>query len=151
MVNRHCYLTRKAGQTRKLGIFFAKRILKTSLGKKALLLGLEGDLGGGKTCFLQGFAKGLGVKEKVLSPTFVLMKRFQIKDSRFKNFFHIDCYRLKSSREILALGFKKIISEPENIVALEWADKIKNILPKKTIWIKFIFAGKNTRRIEITR
>src|SRR3989344_1477307 len=100
MVNRHCYLTRKAGQTRKLGIFFAKRILKTSLGKKALLLGLEGDLGGGKTCFLQGFAKGLGVKEKVLSPTFVLMKRFQIKDSRFKNFFHIDCYRLKSSREI---------------------------------------------------
>lgn len=160
MVNRYCYLTRKAGQTRKLGNFLAKEILKTSLGQKALTLGLEGDLGGGKTTFLQGFAKGLRVKEKILSPTFVLMKRFQIplfrasaeksrQNLRFKNFYHIDCYRLKNSKETRDMDFKKIISNPENIVALEWADKIKKILPKKTIWIKFGFVKKNHRQIEI--
>ena len=72
------YLTEKPTQTKKIGEILAKEIFKTRIEKRALILGLEGDLGGGKTTFLQGFAKGLGIKEKITSPTFVIIKRFQV-------------------------------------------------------------------------
>ncbi len=100
-------------------------------GRGALILSLEGDLGGGKTTFLQGFAKGLGIKEKILSPTFVIMRKSKIKNqkSKFNNFYHIDCYRIQKPKEILDLGWKEIIKNPRNIVAVEWAEKISKILP----------------------
>ena len=72
------YTTTGHKQTQKLGEKFAKEILKLPLQKTAVVLGLKGNLGGGKTTFLQGFAKGLGVGKKILSPTFVIMKKFVI-------------------------------------------------------------------------
>ena len=142
-------LSGSPSQTKEIGKILAKEILKTA-SKKALILGLIGELGGGKTTFLQGFAKGLGIKEKILSPSFVILKRFKIKDLRFKNFYHIDCYRINKPKEILNLGLKEIISNPQNIVAIEWADKIKKILPKNSIILKFEFLNKNKRRITFT-
>ncbi|MBZ9571861.1 tRNA (adenosine(37)-N6)-threonylcarbamoyltransferase complex ATPase subunit type 1 TsaE [Patescibacteria group bacterium] len=141
------FLTTSSFQTKKLGEILAKEILKTSLGEKAFSICLEGDLGGGKTTFLQGFAKGLGIKEKILSPSFLILKRFKIRNSKFKNFYHIDCYRIEKPKEILNLGFKKIISNPKNIVAIEWADKIEKILPGDKLTLKFKFEGKNIRKI----
>ena len=146
------YISRNISQTRKLGIFFAKQVLKK---KSPRILALLGELGSGKTTFLQGFAKGLGVKEKVLSPTFIIMRKFDLKKnchhsfSYFKFFYHIDCYRIKKPKEILELGFDKIIAEPRNIVAIEWADKIKKILPKKILRLDFKFINKKERRILI--
>ncbi len=156
------FITNNSSQTKKLGKDLAKEILKTELKKTAFVLGLKGDLGGGKTTFLQGFAKGLGIKEKVLSPTFVLMKKFQIPpcqskhgtgqaNSELQNFYHIDCYRIQKSKEILGLGLKKMIFDPFDIIAIEWADRIKKILPKSAIWIKFRFIGKNKREILIKK
>lgn len=145
------YLTNSPSQTKKLGEILAKEILKIKpRRKKALVLGLEGDLGGGKTTFLKGFAKGLGIKEKILSPTFIIIRRLKINNltmKQFSNFYHIDCYRVQNSKEILDLGFKEIISNPKNIVAIEWAERIKKILPKNTIWIKFEFIDEKTRKI----
>ena len=152
------YLTKNPSGTKKLGEKLAKRILKEKLKKRALVIGLAGELGGGKTTFLQGFAKGLGIKEKILSPTFVILKRFKIKNAtlrgvrqlasrRFKNFYHIDCYRLNTPKEILELGFKEVVASPQNIIAIEWAEKIKKILPKGTLFIKFGFMDKNKRKI----
>jgi len=143
------YLTINSSQTKKLGEILAQEILKDNIKKTALLLGLEGDLGGGKTTFLQGFAKGLGIKEKILSPTFVILKRFKIQDSRFKNFYHIDCYRIKTIKEILDLKFKEIINNPKSVVVIEWADRIRQILPKDTPILKFKFIDKNQREILI--
>ena len=143
------YLTANPSQTKKLGEILAKEILKTQPKKIAQILGLEGDLGGGKTTFLQGFAKGLGIKQKILSPTFIILKRFKIKDLRFKYFYHIDCYRIKKPKEILDLGFKEIITNPQNIVAVEWADRIRKIMPKTMIWIRFEFVDKKTRKITL--
>jgi len=150
-------------KTKKLGEILGKEILKTKKTKRALILGLEGDLGGGKTTFLQGFAKGLGIKEKILSPTFVIIKRFKIKDSpkqshfqrdatgqvRFKNFYHIDCYRLQKPKEILFLGFKEIVSNPKNIVVIEWADRLRKTLPQNTLILKFEFVDQRRRKIKI--
>ncbi len=127
----------------------AEEILKTRIEKRALILGLEGDLGGGKTTFLQGFAKGLGIKEKITSPTFVIIKRFHVPYSMFHDFYHIDCYRIRKSKEIFDLGLKEIISNPRNIVAIEWADRIKKILPKNVLSLKFGFVGKTSRKITI--
>jgi tRNA threonylcarbamoyladenosine biosynthesis protein TsaE len=140
------HTTKNFKETQKLGEKFVKEVLSIrrsapqDKNNSAVVLGLTGNLGGGKTTFLQGFAKGLGVKEKILSPTFVIMKRF-------KNFYHIDCYRLKNEKDILELGFKDIIKNPKNIVAIEWPEKIKKVLPKNTILIKFKFIDNNTREI----
>ena len=153
---REKYLTTSPDQTKKLGEILAKEVIKTKPSKRALVIGLEGDLGGGKTTFLQGFAKGLGIKEKTLSPTFVIMRkskipgtRFAGAKSKFKKFYHIDCYRVGKPKEILDLGSKEIITNSQNIVAVEWVDRIRKIMPKNTIWIKFDFVNKNTRQISI--
>jgi tRNA threonylcarbamoyladenosine biosynthesis protein TsaE len=135
------YTTTSYKQTQKLGEKFAKEILLSRTSQKTtMVLGLQGNLGGGKTTFLQGFAKGLGVKDKILSPTFVIMKRFE-------NLYHIDCYRLKNEKDILKLGFEKIISNPENIIVIEWPEKIKKVLPKSAIFINFKFIDINKREI----
>ncbi len=170
-------LTKTPYQTKKLGKILAGEFLKTSR-KRVLVFGLIGDLGGGKTTFLQGFAKGLKIKEKILSPTFVIMKKFKIQHPASKRgprkweggrdarpsrvlggpvlgwvgvqyLIHIDCYRIKKPKEILNLGFKEIISDPKNIVTIEWADHIRTILPKSTILIKFNFIDKHTRKITL--
>ncbi len=142
------YLTESPAKTKELGKTLAKNILKKKKGKKAAVFGLEGDLGGGKTTFLQGFALGLSIKDKILSPTFVIMKKYEIpKSKEYKNFYHFDCYRAKDEKEISVLGVEKIISNPGNIVAIEWAEKIKDILPKNSFWIKFKFVGQKTRKI----
>ena len=91
---------------------------------------------------MQGFAKGLRIKEKILSPTFVILKRYG-------NFYHIDCYRLKNHEDILDLDFINIISNPKNIVAVEWPEKIKKLLPENTIEINFGFVDENKRDIII--
>lgn len=143
------YLTNSPNQTKKIAQKLAKGVLKKRPQKKAIVFGLIGDLGGGKTTFLQGFAKGLGIKEKILSPTFIIIRKSKIQNSKskYENFYHIDCYRIRKTKEILDLGFKKIISKPQNIVAIEWSDLIRKILPPKAIIIKFEFLSKTKRKI----
>ena len=152
MKHKKRYITVSSEQTKKIAKNLIKKILNTKQNKKALVLALQGDLGSGKTTFLQGFAKGLGVKEKVLSPTFILVKRFNLPlthNLKFKSFYHIDCYRLHKPKEILDIGFKKIISNPENIVAIEWPEKIQRVMPRNAIKFKFSHFGKNKREITI--
>lgn len=149
------YTTKRFEETQKLGEKIAKKILARNLQKNAMVLGLQGDLGAGKTTFLQGFAKGLGIKEKINSPTFVIMKKFKIPatthyslpTTHYKYFYHIDCYRLNTPKEILQLGFKEIILNPENIVAIEWPEKISKILPKETTVIVFEHLKENKRAL----
>ena len=151
------HLTANSSQTKQLGQSLAKKILKLPQKKSALVIALSGDLGAGKTTFVQGFARGLGIKEKILSPTFIIMKKFplpsmindQLPMINYQYFFHIDCYRIQKPEEIFNIGFKKIISNPKNIVAIEWPEKIEKILPKNIIKIKFDFGSENTRRIVI--
>jgi len=141
--------TKSAFQTKKTGTALAHQILKGKSQQKAITIALQGDLGGGKTTFVQGFAKGLGIKQKIISPTFVIMKRFVINNSQFKNLYHFDCYRIKDAKEMTALDFKEIINNPQNIVMIEWADRIKRIIPKHATWINFDFVDEKKRKINI--
>jgi len=135
-------ITQSSAQTKKLGQTLTKTLLNNHPKDKAIVVGLRGDLGGGKTTFLQGFAKGLGIRSRVLSPTFIIMRRTD-------NFYHIDCYRLQKEQELLSLGFKEIVSVPKNVIVIEWADRVHKILPKNTIWIDFKFISENERKITI--
>ena len=159
------YLTTNPSETKKLGEKLAKKILCSGkpseleqarhgvrrMRDSAFVLGLVGELGGGKTTFLQGFARGLGIKEKILSPSFVIMKRFDIshKNPAFKAFYHIDCYRIEKVKEVLGLDFKEIISNPQNIVAIEWADRIWKILPRNTLILEFELKNRSKRKVKI--
>ena len=136
------FFTSTPFQTKKAGRFLAEEILKSKPGKKAFVVGLVGDLGGGKTTFLQGFSRGLKIKGKILSPTFIIMRRLN-------NFYHIDCYRIKKPQELLSLGLKKIVADPKNIVAIEWADRVRQIMPSNTIWVNFEFINEKKRKIVI--
>ncbi len=112
------------------------------------IIGLTGDLGAGKTVFAKGLADGLGVKNTVTSPTFVIMKVYEIKNKelRIKNLAHIDAYRLKSERDIVAIGADEYFERKDTVTVIEWPENIKKILPKKTIFIEFKIQ-KNTRTI----
>ena len=139
-------------------IFYSKSPLKTKqialiLAKKLKggeILALEGDLGGGKTTFAKGLAKALGLKKLIASPSFLIMKVYNIKKGRIKKFCHIDVYRLKNNKEIEGLGLVDYINKKDTVTVIEWADKINKYLKKfKKITILFKFVDKNQRRISI--
>lgn len=149
----HFYKTTSFKQTKKLANLLARKFLQRRLKQKsALVLALSGDLGSGKTTFIQGFMRGLGVKNKITSPTFVLIKSYKLKVESYKVVYHIDCYRIKNTGELLKLGIKEIFKNPQNIVLIEWAERIRRALPKNTIWLKFEHGQKiNERNVKLIR
>lgn len=136
-------------QTKDLAKLLAQAVLK---GKKinsenALVLALSGHLGGGKTTFVQGFMAGAGIKKKITSPTFTIIKNYPItKLLNYKKIYHIDCYRLKKAKELLDLGLEEILINPKNIVLIEWPKIAKKYLPKDAIRIKFKHGKKENER-----
>lgn len=118
-----------------LAKLLAAEVSKTNSGRKPLVLALTGELGAGKTTFVQGLVRSLGVKRKILSPTFLIIKSFSFGRRGFSKIYHIDCYRV-GEKDLLALGVKELLREP-NIVIIEWADKLRRIIPKSAIWITF--------------
>ena len=113
----------------------AKELLeKVSLFSKdvATIVFLLGDLGAGKTTLTQEIAKEFGIKEKVNSPTFVVMKIYEIKNKKykFKKLIHIDAYRLEEKDSLDFLRLTELLSDKENILLVEWPEKIKREIKK---------------------
>ena len=130
---------------------FAEELVKENKGR---VFALVGDLGAGKTTFSQFFLRALGVeKEHLTSPTFLIIKSSPVKSLRdhgASRVYHIDCYRLHNSKELLDLKFEEILNNPQNILLIEWADKIKELLPKETVWLYFKHSNlPEEREIEI--
>ncbi len=139
-----------ATQTKRIAKNLAKKINTLPPRKRAVVLALFGDLGSGKTTFTQGFAEALGVKERVTSPTFVILKKFKIKGPKFGNLIHIDAYRLESPEETQFLDWSAIVKDPGNIVLIEWADRVKKILKKPYFSVVFEHKGWDKRKIDIS-
>lgn len=119
-------------------------------GDGATVLALIGDLGAGKTAFSSFVGEALGVHDPIQSPTFLIEKIYELKRQKWEHLVHIDAYRLDSEQELLSLGWDEIVSKPENLVIVEWADKVKNILPQDAIHIVFNHVDETTREIEIS-
>lgn len=113
------------------------------------IFALSGTLGAGKTTFIQGFAKGLGITERLLSPTFVIMRQHEIPGNKEVRLYHIDLYRLDEITEIESLGLSEVFSNPKNIVFIEWSEKIGNLLPKQAIKINIEITSESTREITV--
>jgi len=126
----------------------AKQIANSLSGGE--ILALSGDLGVGKTEFTKGLAKYLKIKESITSPTFVLLKPYQTSHKKIKTLVHIDCYRLENTEELFELGLNEYLSDPYTITIIEWADKIKNALPKKNVLYVNLKLGKNKFERSIT-
>lgn len=138
------------GETKKLAKKLASDILADKKSRSgAVVLALVGDLGAGKTTFAQGFAEGLGIKEKITSPSFLIIKSYKLKSKNYKLFYHIDTYRLNSSDELLALGFVDILKDSKNIILIEWADKVRDLLPQDAKVINFQHSKAEGERIII--
>lgn len=103
----------------------------------ATVIGLHGELGSGKTFFVQKFGEVVGVKERIVSPTFVIMKFYDIDWSGYKKLIHIDAYRLESERELINLGWQNLISNSENLIFVEWPERASGIMPKGSKIIEF--------------
>jgi len=139
------FITKSARETQKVGRKIAVNLVK----KTPSIIALTGDLGSGKTTFVQGFVKGLGVRKRIISPTFILMRTYKAKKKN--TLYHLDLYRIESNfeKEIENLGVKDLWKEEKNILIIEWAEKIKNLLPDDTIWIKFEYLSDDKRKIII--
>lgn len=162
-------LTHSESETRALGEKLAARL------QGGEVVCLIGPLGAGKTSFVKGLAQGLGVAKNVQSPTFTLMQvytlgdsRLEIRDSRrslksksqklhipyplshIKQFVHVDPYRLKDQEEFLGIGLQDYLGNPETVVAIEWADRLPDMLKSiKCIMVKLDHVKETTRRIAI--
>lgn len=121
------------------------------ISNRATVIGLRGELGAGKTTFTQTCANLFGISENVTSPTFVLLKKYKLGSSvleeKFNFLIHIDAYRLKNGAELNAIGWQEIISNPKNLVMIEWPELVKDAMPANTIYIDFKHIDETTREI----
>lgn len=139
-------ITKNSQETFDFGKEFSQKI------RGGGLLCLEGELGAGKTTFTQGLLAGLGVKETVNSPTFLVMKQYLLenKDRTIKKIYHIDAYRI-DGREMLDLGWEELIADGENILIVEWPEKIREIIPTDFWQIDFAHLEGDRRKIRFKK
>ena len=116
------------------------------------MFALRGDLGAGKTTFVQGFLKGLGFKKRAQSPTFVIMRRHALpRGSAFKQVFHIDAYRLKGARHLRTLGFTDVVADPRNVILVEWPERAGTLLPRRAHRIYFRHGEQENKRTIVVK
>lgn len=131
--------TENVGQTRALGQRLGAEL------RPGDVLALVGDLGTGKTAFVQGLAAGLGIQATITSPTFVLISRYEAPDGRILQ--HADCYRLSNApAEMWDIGLTDLFGG-DDIVVIEWADRISALLPDERLDITFTYVDENRRRL----
>jgi tRNA threonylcarbamoyladenosine biosynthesis protein TsaE len=130
-------------------IFYNKEFFQKYFKGKAIVVSLEGSLGSGKTEFLKGIAKSLKLKNKIISPTFIVMRKYDLNDCFFKSLWHLDCYRVFDKKSLTEIGFQDLINDKNNIIFIEWGNKFKNLLPKNSLRLKFKIIADDKRLIEI--
>ncbi len=140
------FLTHSAEETRNLGKKLAREI------RQGALVCLSGDLGAGKTTFVQGFLESLGATRPYTSPTFVIMKQYDLPApvNGIERVYHVDAYRV-SAPDLTAIGFTEWCADQRGVVLLEWPERVKNLISREAICINFISKEENEREIIIRR
>ena len=109
----------------------------------ATVVALSGELGAGKTSFVQAVARTFGITGAITSPTFVIEKLYELPEQsgakgwKFSRLIHIDAYRLEDPSELEVLGFRDLLHDPQNLILIEWPEKAGKLIPKHAIRIKF--------------
>ena len=119
------YISYSLEETAQIAHEWIKDISAEPKSDGALIVGLSGHLGAGKTAFVKLVAKELGVREEITSPTFVIMKMYPIEHPNWKRLVHIDAYRLEKSEELKAINFEKFAADPGNLIMVEWPENVE--------------------------
>jgi tRNA threonylcarbamoyladenosine biosynthesis protein TsaE len=141
------YTTSSEQETRALARTFAAQL------KRGSVVGLTGDLGAGKTQFVQGVCEAFGVVEHVMSPSFVILNRYSGKDANELELlvYHLDLYRVKSVEELYDIGLEEFLYG-DGLTLIEWAEQLGGLLPAERFDVRFSFGvHAHERRIEIER
>jgi len=125
---------------------FAEQFAKTL--HKGDVVVLYGELGSGKTTFVQGLAQGLHITKRIISPTFVILRSYTLKNSMF---YHVDLYRLEGEKDIPSTGLMDLMKSKENIIAIEWPEKMGKLFPKKRWEVRCSYVDEEHRSISITK
>lgn len=137
------HITHSAEETREVGKNFARTL------NPGILICFEGNLSAGKTTFIQGLLEGLGAEKPFVSPTFILMKQYDLGVSipaGIKYIYHADAYRL-GAKEFREIGFEEWIMDPQGITLLEWPERIAELLPEKYTTVKIESISEMERKI----
>jgi len=134
-------ITQSAQETQRLGEKIGRDL------KGGEVLALYGELGSGKTTFIQGLAKGLGIEKRIISPTFIFVREYPFKGGIF---YHVDLYRIEKEADARSLGLEEMFDSGA-IIALEWAEKIKKILPQERVDIFFEYLDDQKRKIRVIK
>jgi len=129
--------SKSEAETKKIGVLLGKEFVKT---EKRVFISLEGDLGSGKTTLMKGIAKGVGIKEEITSPTFLIYKKYE----GVKDLYHFDAYRI-NNKDLPLLRFDEILEKDGVVIAVEWGKNIKT--PFKKISIRFLFVSPKERKL----
>jgi len=161
MVKVRTIISRSPAQTQKIARELSRKILHLKNRKRArldlresrraLIIALKGELGSGKTTFVQGLARGLGVAQNIKSSTFIIMRNYFLlrKNIPYKKLIHIDAYRIKKPQEILKLEWRNMLESPENIIVTEWPEYLGRFISRADIIVRFEHVDTTTRKITL--
>ena len=149
------FISNSEKETKDFAFDLAKKL------KGSDILAIYGNLGAGKTTFIQGLAAGLGYLGRVFSPTFVIIRPYKItgtnrttttkqKNPKIKTLYHVDLYRIEEETDLKTLGIEEFLNDKGAICAIEWPEKIEKYLSENTIKIRFETLGENDRKITIS-
>jgi tRNA threonylcarbamoyladenosine biosynthesis protein TsaE len=141
------FISKNLEDTQKFASDFIQNLTPKTNG--ATVVGLYGNLGAGKTTLTQSIARVLGVGETVTSPTFVIEKIYELAGQKFTHLIHIDAYRIEKSEELLRLGWQEIISDSQNLILIEWPEKVSDIMPKHIKVVLKTIEDETSREIEV--
>ncbi len=134
--------TTSANQTREVGKEFAACLVPSDV------ICLYGDLGSGKTTFVQGIMQGLGLSQHAVSPTFILVHEYTIFHPAIKKVYHVDLFRIKHKEEVKQLGITSLFRDKNAVTVIEWAEKAEKILPDQRLEIFFVYSD-DGRKIDL--
>lgn len=137
------YISRNSWQTKDLGYQIAKQL---SGGE---VLCLFGEMGAGKTKFISGVINFFLPGKRVLSPTFLIVRHYQLAQYSIKNLYHVDLYRIGNNYDLEGIGIAEFIQKPDTIVAIEWAERLSGIKPLRRMDITFSILTNNLRKIRL--
>ena len=115
----------------------------------ATIVALSGNLGAGKTTFVQQVAQEFGVEDQVNSPTFVIEKVYACTEGPFVRLAHIDAYRLNGAHELEVLGWKELTAEEGNLIIIEWPENVAEAIPRNAMRVALVYLDENTREVTL--